>query len=42
VPNTGTVRGQLHTGGPNPDIDANAASGFAETGANVYTLCRSV
>jgi prepilin-type N-terminal cleavage/methylation domain-containing protein len=42
VPNTGTVRGQLHTGGPNPDISTSAASGFAETGANVYTLCRSV
>jgi hypothetical protein len=32
----------LHTAGPNPDIDASAASAFAETGANVYTLCRSV
>jgi prepilin-type N-terminal cleavage/methylation domain-containing protein len=42
VPNTGTVRGQLHTGGPNPDISTSAASAFAETGANVYTLCRSV
>ena len=42
VPNTGTVRGQLHTAGPNPDIVSAAASGFAETGANVYTLCRSV
>jgi len=42
VPNTGTVRGQLHTGGPNPNIDTTAASAFAETGANVYTVCRSV
>ena len=42
VPNTGTVRGQLHSAGPNPDIATTAASGFAETGANVYTLCRSV
>jgi prepilin-type N-terminal cleavage/methylation domain-containing protein len=42
IPNTGTVRGQLHTGGPNPDIDTSAASGYSETGANVYTLCRSV
>jgi prepilin-type N-terminal cleavage/methylation domain-containing protein len=42
VPSTGTVRGQLHSAGPNPDIEATAASAFAETGANVYTLCRSV
>jgi prepilin-type N-terminal cleavage/methylation domain-containing protein len=42
APNTGTVRGQLHAGGPNPNIDTAAASGFAETGTNVYTLCRSV
>jgi prepilin-type N-terminal cleavage/methylation domain-containing protein len=42
VPNTGTVRGQLHSAGPNPDIAATAASAFAETGANVYTICRSV
>jgi len=42
VPNTGTVRGQLHTAGPNPDIDTAAASNYSETGANVYTLCRSV
>ena len=42
VPNTGTVRGQLHSGGPNPDIAASGASAFAETGTNVYTLCRAV
>jgi len=42
VPNTGTVRGMLHNGGPNPNIASTAASAFAETGANVYTLCRSV
>ena len=42
VPNTGTVRGQLHTAGPNPDINTAAAAAYAETGANVYTLCRSV
>ena len=42
IPNTGTVRGQLHTAGPNPDIDTAAASNYSETGANVYTLCRSV
>jgi len=40
---TGTVRGQLHAGGPNPAI-AVAAPGanYAETGTNVYTLCRSL
>jgi prepilin-type N-terminal cleavage/methylation domain-containing protein len=42
VPSTGTVRGMLHTGGPNPDITNAVSSAFAETGANVYTLCRSV
>jgi prepilin-type N-terminal cleavage/methylation domain-containing protein len=40
---TGTVRGQLHTGGPNPAINAAAdAANYAETGTNVYTLCRSL
>jgi prepilin-type N-terminal cleavage/methylation domain-containing protein len=40
---TGTVRGQLHTAGPNPNIN-NAADGatYAETGTNVYTLCRAL
>jgi prepilin-type N-terminal cleavage/methylation domain-containing protein len=46
VPNTGTVRGALHTGGPNPDIGGASGLGvstsYAETGANVYTLCRSM
>jgi len=42
VPSTGTVRGILHTGGPNPDITNAVSSAFAETGANVYTLRRSV
>jgi prepilin-type N-terminal cleavage/methylation domain-containing protein len=42
VPSTGTTRAMLHTAGPNPDITSGAASGYAETGANVYTLCRSV
>ena len=46
VPNTGTVRGALHTGGPNPDIGGasgmTVSTSYAETGANVYTLCRSV
>jgi prepilin-type N-terminal cleavage/methylation domain-containing protein len=39
----GTVRGQLHTAAPNPPINAAAdASGYAETGTNVYTLCRAL
>jgi len=40
---TRTVRGQKHTGGPNPDINAAAdASGYAENGTNVCTLCRAL
>ncbi len=40
---TGTVRGQLHTAGPNPTIAATAAaSAYAETGTNVYVICRSL
>jgi len=40
---TGTVRGQFHTAGPNPNISGTAAaSAYAETGTNVYTLCRSL
>jgi prepilin-type N-terminal cleavage/methylation domain-containing protein len=40
---TGTVRGQLHTAGPNPNINNAAdANPFAETGTNVYTICRSL
>ena len=39
----GTVRGQLHTAGPNPNISTSAAaSAYAETGTNVYTICRSL
>jgi len=43
VPNSGTVRGVLQTA-PNPTIDnaATAATAFAETGTNVYALCRSL
>jgi prepilin-type N-terminal cleavage/methylation domain-containing protein len=41
LPNSGTVRAQLQTG-PNPDIATSAASGYAETGSAVYTLCRPV
>ncbi len=40
---TGTVRGQLHTGGPNPDIATTAdKEPYVENGTNVYTLCRSL
>jgi prepilin-type N-terminal cleavage/methylation domain-containing protein len=40
---TGTVRGQMHAAGPNPDVNAAAdASAYAETGTNVYTLCRAL
>jgi prepilin-type N-terminal cleavage/methylation domain-containing protein len=40
---TGTVRGQLHVGGPNPAINNAAdAANYAETGTNVYTLCRTL
>jgi len=42
VPNSGTVRAQLHTAGPNPNIAAAAAAGYEESGTNVYTLCRSL
>ena len=40
---TGTVRGQLHAAGPNPAIAVAApAANYAETGTNVYTLCRAL
>jgi prepilin-type N-terminal cleavage/methylation domain-containing protein len=40
---TGTVRGQAQTGAPNPAIDtAAAATEYAETGTNIYTMCRSL
>jgi len=42
LPATGAVRAQLHTGGPSPDIAAAAAPIYAETGTNVYTLCRPI
>jgi prepilin-type N-terminal cleavage/methylation domain-containing protein len=39
----GTVRGQLHGGTPNPAINKAAdAAAYAETGTNVYTLCRAL
>ena len=40
---TGGVRGQLHTTGPNPKINSGAdSSAYAETGTNLYTLCRAL
>ena len=43
VPATGTVRGVLQTA-PNPDVvtATTAAAAYAETGTNVYTICRSL
>ncbi len=40
-PATGTVRGQAQTS-PNPAVAATAATAYAETGTNVYVLCRSL
>ncbi len=41
VPNTGTVRGQLQAT-PNPTIVAAGAAAYAETGTNIYAICRSL
>jgi prepilin-type N-terminal cleavage/methylation domain-containing protein len=41
VPNAGEVRGQLQTA-PNPAVAALAATGYAETGTNVYLICRGM
>ncbi len=41
VPNAGTVRGQLQTS-PNPAVIATATAAYAETGTNVYTICRAL
>ena len=41
VPQTGTVRGDLQTA-PNPNLDNVPAVTYAETGTNVYVLCRSM
>ena len=43
VPNSGTVRALTQTA-PNPDVvnATAAATAYAETGTNVYTLCRSL
>jgi prepilin-type N-terminal cleavage/methylation domain-containing protein len=41
IPATGTVRGDLQTA-PNPNLDNVPAATYAETGTNVYVLCRSM
>jgi prepilin-type N-terminal cleavage/methylation domain-containing protein len=41
VAGKGTVRGQLQAA-PNPAIAAAATATYAETGANIYTLCRAL
>ena len=43
VPSSGTVRAVLQTT-PNPDVVAatTAATAYAETGSNIYTICRSL
>ena len=43
VPNSGSVRGVLQTT-PNPDVvtGTTAATAYAETGTNVYTICRAL
>jgi len=38
---TGGVRGQLQTG-PSPDVEAAAATTYAETGTNQYLLCKNL
>jgi prepilin-type N-terminal cleavage/methylation domain-containing protein len=40
VPITGDVRGQLQAA-PNPAVAKQAAASYAETGTNVYVICRS-
>ena len=41
VPSSGTVRGDLQ-GTPNPPLDNAPVAAYAETGTNVYVLCRSM
>jgi prepilin-type N-terminal cleavage/methylation domain-containing protein len=41
VPVSGSVRGQLQ-GAPNPAVAKQAQGNYAETGANVYLICRSL
>ena len=41
VPRTGTVRAQLQSA-PNPAVAKQSDAAYAETGTNVYTMCRSL
>jgi len=41
VPTSGDVRGQLQAA-PNPAVAKQAAAGYAETGTNVYAICKSL
>ena len=41
VPGTGGMRALLQSG-PSPTLTSAAASAYAETGSNVYTVCRPV
>ena len=40
-PATGVVRGDLQVA-PNPNVDNTPAAAYAETGTNVYVLCRAL
>jgi prepilin-type N-terminal cleavage/methylation domain-containing protein len=40
VPTAGSVRGQLQAA-PNPVVAKQAAASYAETGSNVYAICRA-
>lgn len=41
VPRTGTVRGMIQTA-PNPAVGKTSDATYAETGTNVYLVCRSL
>ena len=41
VPTSGDVRGQLQAA-PNPAVAKQAAANYAETGTNVYAICKSL
>jgi len=41
IPATGTVRGDLQAA-PNPNLDNTPVATYAETGTNVYVLCRAL
>jgi prepilin-type N-terminal cleavage/methylation domain-containing protein len=42
VPVSGSVRGQAQSGTSNPAISKQASSNYAETGTNVYVICRAL